>query len=79
MNDADEHPGMAIPTDLTDIGNDPEDVPTSVVRQDTTRNFNQRLEIDGCGDFLPRRLLHDMVIAQGLRRPAANVRQTLSD
>lgn len=53
MNDADEHPGMAIPTDLTDIGNDPEDVPTSVVRQDTTRNFNQRLEIDGCGDFLP--------------------------
>ena len=79
MNESDELPGMAIPNDLTDIGNDPDDVPRSVVRQDVTRNFNQRLEINAHGDFLPRRLLHDMVIAQGLRRPAANVRQASSD
>ena len=79
MNESDELPGMAIPTDLTNIGNDPDDVPTSLVRQDVTRNFNQRLEINAHGDFLPRRLLHDMVIEQGLRRPAANVRQASFD
>ena len=79
MSSTNEHAGVDIPTDLTDIGNDPDDVPRSVVRQDVTRNFNQRLEINERGDFLPRRLLHDMVIAQGLRRPAANVRQHNSD
>mgnify|MGYP006970035117 CR=1 FL=1 len=67
MNDTDEHAGVAIPTDLTDIGNDSDDVPRSVIRQDVIRNFNQLLEINETGEFLSRRLFHDMVIAQGLQ------------
>jgi len=51
MDHNDEH-DVLIPTGLTDIGNDPEDIPTSVTRQDVTRNAQQRMELNDQGEFL---------------------------
>ena len=70
-----ENHGIHIPTQLTDIGNSVDDLSRSVVRQ-IGRTTQQRQEMDDRGVFLPRRLLHNLVIECGIRRPASNVRQS---
>lgn len=76
LENSTEH-GLPIPTQLTDIGNNEEDLPRSVARrQPIGRSARQRQEMDEHGVYLPRRVMHNLVVECGLRRPASNVRQS---
>lgn len=67
--------GIPVPTQLMDIGNNPEDLPTCILRQDVSRNALRREERDEAGNVLPRRVVHDQVNELGLQRPATNFRR----
>lgn len=69
--------GQPIPTHLMNIGNNVNDVSHRMVQQTVGRGAQHRLEMDGTGVLLPRRLLHDLVVESGLTRPAANIRTAI--